>query len=357
MKDNIITKATGGGNQYLTPKNRLVYNGLVGWSISSSPADVTYNGQEQKYVPNATDTHGSPLGDEKHICHKYIDMAITYNTSDFVNVHPIRGKYQLVPKYPNTVSFDDYDNPNDDGTPSQYPDSFEFSYRITPRLATIHVNDASKVYGEPDPTFTYTIEGLLDGDTIDDIALIRANSGIEDPGTYKDVLTVSYTGNPNYSITVERGDFTIYDQKKNPPGTIIDSNTTILATLSVVGMSKNIDIYPKGQYALKIDGTEYYAIFDNSTISFAAMSQYSRSFDIDLFGVSAFNETDGELYPIDVLLKLNKVLIITFNYESTIYTFTCTLSYPMNPTAVISPNIITQEMTEQPITITIKNKL
>ena len=80
--------------------------------------------------------------------------------------------------------------------------------RIKAREATITVSAASKKYGDADPAFTGTVEGLLSTTDLGTVSYSRTNSD-EDAGTYDDVLTASYTANANYVVTVVPGDFTI----------------------------------------------------------------------------------------------------------------------------------------------------
>ena len=81
-------------------------------------------------------------------------------------------------------------------------------FTISAKAATITVADASKVYGEADPAFTGTVEGLVNANDLGEIAYSRTGND-EDVGTYDDVLTASYTANANYAVTVVPGDFTI----------------------------------------------------------------------------------------------------------------------------------------------------
>ncbi len=81
-------------------------------------------------------------------------------------------------------------------------------FAITAKAATITVADASKVYGEADPAFTGTVEGLVNANDLGEIAYSRTGAD-EDVGTYDDVLTASYTANANYAVTVVPGDFAI----------------------------------------------------------------------------------------------------------------------------------------------------
>ena len=88
--------------------------------------------------------------------------------------------------------------------------------KINKRKVTISVADASKVYGTTDPTFvTPTIDGLVDDSDLGKVTVVRTNDD-EDVGVYKDVLTVQYASNNNYSVDVIPGDFTITQQSINP---------------------------------------------------------------------------------------------------------------------------------------------
>ena len=80
---------------------------------------------------------------------------------------------------------------------------------ITPRPATIIVNDTSKTYGDTDPVFSGTVTGLVDGDSLGTIHYFR-NDNSENVGNYPDILTASCTTpNPNYKVSVNKGDLTI----------------------------------------------------------------------------------------------------------------------------------------------------
>ena len=71
---------------------------------------------------------------------------------------------------------------------------------ITPFAATVTVNDATKVYGEADPEFTYET-------TVDELIVTLEREQGEDVGEYAIKATVSE--NPNYTVTVVDGAFTI----------------------------------------------------------------------------------------------------------------------------------------------------
>ena len=88
---------------------------------------------------------------------------------------------------------------------------------INPVSVTITVANDSKVYGTLDPKFeSPTVEGLIEDKDLGTITVVRTNSSEETVGTYEDVLDVTYTQNNNYTVTVNKGDFTITQQTINP---------------------------------------------------------------------------------------------------------------------------------------------
>ena len=84
----------------------------------------------------------------------------------------------------------------------------DVTLKITPRTATITVNNAEKFFDEPDPVFTGKVTGLVKDGDIGTVSYKRTNSE-EAVGTYKKVLTAEFTDNSNYDVTVEKGDFQI----------------------------------------------------------------------------------------------------------------------------------------------------
>ena len=78
------------------------------------------------------------------------------------------------------------------------------TFTITPKAASVTANDAAKVYGETDPELTATVEGLVEGDSLN-YTLSRAEG--ENVGEY--AITVTLGENPNYDVTASNGTFTI----------------------------------------------------------------------------------------------------------------------------------------------------
>lgn len=80
-------------------------------------------------------------------------------------------------------------------------------HTITPKAATLTVTNTSSVYGQ-NPVFAYTPEGIL-GNDIDGLSINFESLANEtaDAGSYE--VSLTYTANANYNITVEKGTHTI----------------------------------------------------------------------------------------------------------------------------------------------------
>lgn len=102
--------------------------------------------------------------------------------------------------------------------------SLEVAYRVTidgtkaegkvtlevkPRAITVAAQDASKVYGEKDPVFTWDVTAgkLVEGETLEGLKIEREDN--DNVGDYTLHLTQSKGANSNYSIKFVDGTFTI----------------------------------------------------------------------------------------------------------------------------------------------------
>ncbi len=82
---------------------------------------------------------------------------------------------------------------------------------IVPKPVVLTVANASKTFGEEDPEFTYTTEGLLTFNEVEDslknVTLTREEGA--NVGEYAITATVDADSNANYAVTVNNGVFTI----------------------------------------------------------------------------------------------------------------------------------------------------
>lgn len=79
---------------------------------------------------------------------------------------------------------------------------------VTPKAATVTVADTAKTYGDEDPKFTFTTEGLVTAtESLKDATISRAEG--EKVGTYKIDVAFADGSNPNYKLTITPGTLTI----------------------------------------------------------------------------------------------------------------------------------------------------
>ncbi len=82
---------------------------------------------------------------------------------------------------------------------------------ITKAPLTVKVNDASKLYGEVNPDFSYSMQGQKFGETIEWSKEVQYNTlatNVSEVGEYKVTLTGTIE-NPNYDLVVESGKLTV----------------------------------------------------------------------------------------------------------------------------------------------------
>ena len=92
-----------------------------------------------------------------------------------------------------------------DDNPNYLVKEEEAKVTITPKPVTVKALDATKVEGEADPTFKYTVDGLADGETLKNIKVTRKAG--DAAGTYDIYITCD--ADPNYNITFTGAKLTI----------------------------------------------------------------------------------------------------------------------------------------------------
>ena len=82
---------------------------------------------------------------------------------------------------------------------------------VKPRAITVAAQDASKIYGEDDPKFTYDVTSgeLVEGESLQGIEIERDDDDSVRDGGYALRLTQPEGANSNYKITFKDGTFTI----------------------------------------------------------------------------------------------------------------------------------------------------
>lgn len=82
---------------------------------------------------------------------------------------------------------------------------------VTPCAITVAADNSSKTYGDADPVFTWAVTsgGLVEGESLEGIAVERETGEDVCEGGYALNVTQAEDANPNYDITCEAGVFTI----------------------------------------------------------------------------------------------------------------------------------------------------
>ena len=149
---------------------------------------------------------------------------------------------------------------------------------INPKAVTVKPDDLHKHIGGEEPQLTYTTDGIVEGETLSGIALQRESG--EDARKYEITATETAGANPNYTVTREKGTFTIEDHNWQKDGKILSPATSWSEgmqerTCTAPGCGqKRYDSIPKQDgkpadpYADKID--KYIQIF-GSEITAAAL--------------------------------------------------------------------------------------
>lgn len=149
---------------------------------------------------------------------------------------------------------------------------------INPKAVTVKTDDLHKHIGGEEPQLTYTTDGIVEGETLSGITLQRVSG--EDARKYEITATETAGANPNYTVTREKGTFTIEDHNWPKDGKILSPATSWSEgmqerTCTAPGCGqKRYDSIPKQDgkpadpYADKID--KYIQIF-GSEITAAAL--------------------------------------------------------------------------------------
>ncbi len=93
------------------------------------------------------------------------------------------------------------------------PVSGEATVKISQKEVTVTPTSTSKTYGAKDPAFEYTTDGVVDGESLTDITISRAEG--EAVGTYTMTGTEKEGSNPNYKVSFKEGEFTINNASFN----------------------------------------------------------------------------------------------------------------------------------------------
>ena len=168
------------------------------------------------------------------------NIHLTFNETGLLNV----GDYPL--------TFDQKDLSNKNYTVRKYVTN---SLTVKPKLVTVKIADAEKIYSEADPdSFAYEISGLLEGDELSGIFVAREpGDTVRVDDTYSISATVE-NKNPNYLVKVEQGHFTVKPYTGKITVAIYGDALSASYTGKEITVTKSFDVSP-----MRIPGEEWLA--------------------------------------------------------------------------------------------------
>ena len=156
----------------------------VTFAIDFADVTLTYDGQPHGVVVTKTDESKN--------------YTITYGTTEndcTLNSSPV---------YKNAGAYTIYFKVVDNDTLAEHVGYVTLT--INKKAVTVTVKDVTITYGEEIPAFSYTVTGLVEGETLSDEA-VYSGAGT-DAGVY-DISVSELTASDNYAVTVKTGTLTI----------------------------------------------------------------------------------------------------------------------------------------------------
>lgn len=181
------------------------------------------------------------------------------------------------------VIFTPSDTENYNWEQDQY--TSEISVETAKKPVSVVVENASKVYGEDDPEFAVLADGLLD----DSFEFHASRAVGEDVGTYE--VTVDFSQNPNYDVTVTNGAFTI--EPKQIPS--VNMTTVCKVGCDLETQKQTVDVSLSDGSKILKQGTDYEVSYTEATentpasITVTGLGNYSGTQQYNQFITDRFN--------------------------------------------------------------------
>lgn len=170
----------------------------VTFAIDFADVTLTYDGQPHGVVVTKTDESKNYT-----ITYGTTENDCTLNTS---------------PEYKNAGAYTIYFKVVDNDTLAEHVGYVTLT--INKKAVTVTVKDVTITYGEEIPSFSYTVTGLVEGETLSDEA-VYSGAGT-DAGVY-DISVSRLTASDNYAVTVKTGTLTINKKTAKADWTIAEN--------------------------------------------------------------------------------------------------------------------------------------
>jgi len=343
--DYPITVTLGSNPNYsVTPNNGTLHIDPKAATVTAEDKTKTYGDDNPSFTAVVT---GSVNGDT---------LNFTLGTTAL--------KFSSVGDYPITVTLGS--NPNYSVTPNNG------TLHIDPKAATVTAEDKTKNYGDDNPSFTATVTGTINGDTLN-FTLTSMASKFSNVGDYP--ITVMLGSNPNYSVTPNNGTLHI-DPKtasvtaNNKTKDYGDDNPALTAT--VVGEVSGGDAinYTLSTTAVKLSVVGEYPI----TVALGSNPNYTVSktdgtlhIDPKAASVTANNKTkiygdDNPGLTATIVGEVSGGDAINYSLSTAALKFSNVGDYPItvtlgsNPNYTVTPTDGTLHIDPKAATVTANNK-
>lgn len=217
VRMNTDTMVAGQNTFTIDPLNPNTYNVVyiavrdTAGNLSDVVTKIEFTTQKTLPTITANPTITGTYGDAVK------DMTLTDGTASVLGTWAISTEATDVPEVGTTNKYVVIFTPND--TNAYGSVSVEVVPTVAKKAVTVTIDNASKTFGTDNPELTYTVEGLVNGDTSDvlGITLLTTATKTSDVGTY----AITGTANAkNYSVTFTNGTLTINKATATNPSAI-----------------------------------------------------------------------------------------------------------------------------------------
>lgn len=226
----------------------------VTFAIDFADVTLTYDGQPHGVLVKKTDESKN--------------YTITYGTTE--NDCTLTSS----PEYTNAGTYKIYFKVVDNDTLAEHVGYVTLT--INKKAVTVTVKDVTITYGEEIPAFSYTVTGLVEGETLSDEA-VYSGAGT-DAGVY-DISVSGLTASDNYAVTVKTGTLTINKKTAKADWTIAENYVyspagQTLPTATYEGKTANLiftkdgtvcDFKNAGTYTVTIKEDKNYTLSGETT--------------------------------------------------------------------------------------------
>lgn len=255
----------------------------VTFAIDFADVTLTYDGQPHGVVVTKTDESKN--------------YTITYGTTE--NDCTLNSS----PAYKNAGTYTIYFKVVDNDTLAEHVGYVTLT--INKKAVTVTVKDVTITYGEEIPAFSYTVTGLVEGETLSDEA-VYSGAGT-DAGVY-DISVSGLTASDNYAVTVKTGTLTINKKTAEVAWTIAENyvynDGQTLPTATYDGKTANLKFTKDGKacefknagtYTVTIADDNNYDLTGSETTKTIVINKakYTAAPELSLTGTYDPNKTLG----------------------------------------------------------------